>query len=162
MELFNVNLFDIPFSKKYLLENSYKQDYYDINKGYKVCYEEYIWEDYQDESIEDTIKILLPAKWIIDEFELIQKSEGKWYREAELVCFDSSVENLGSGIWIRYDYIVKYLKNNNLKIGWTIYSEKSSDRKYKNWRSDVFANEDISKFEVVNYDNEEWESKFDY
>ena len=160
MELFNINLFDIPFSEKYLLENSYRQENYDINNGYKVCYQEYIWEKYQDESIEDTIKILLPAKWIVEEFELVQKSEGKWYRDEDLVCFDSSIDNLGTGIWIRYDYLIKYLNTNNLKIGWTIYLEKTSNRKYRNWRSDVFANEDISDFEVENYDNDEWESKF--
>jgi len=160
MELFNINLFDIPFSEKYLLENSYRQGEYDINNGYKVCYQEYIWEQYQDESIEDTIKILLPAKWIVEEFELVQKSEGKWYKESDLVCFDSGIDNLGSGIWIRYDYLIDYLERNNLKIGWTIYLEKTCNKKYKNWRSDVFTNEDISKFEVENYDKDEWESNF--
>lgn len=79
------------------MENSSKKEYYDINNGYKVCYQEYIWEQYQDESIEDTIKILLPAKWIVDEFGLIQKSEGKWYKDDMLVCFDSGLENLNYG-----------------------------------------------------------------
>ena len=42
----------------------------------------------------------------------------------------------------------------NLKIGWTIYSEKSQGKKYKSWRSDVFANDSISKFETKNYKEE--------
>lgn len=160
MEWYNINLFDIPFSERSLLKNSYRQDDYDIDKGYKVCYQEYIWEQYQDQSIEDTIRVLLPAKWIVEEFGLIQETEGKWYREKDLVCFDSGIDNSESGFWIRYDYLIEYLNKNNFNIGWTIYLEKTCNKKYKNWRSDVFVNKDISNFEVVNYDKEEWESTF--
>lgn len=151
VEFYNIELFDIPFSKRYLIENSYNNEYFDIDKGYKICYQEYIWEKYQDESITNSIKVLLPAKWIIDEFCLKQKSEGKWYDETGLICFDSNIMNMGTGLWIKYDDFVKYLKKKNLKIGWTIYLEKSQDKRYKTWRSDVFANDDISKFECQNY-----------
>lgn len=160
MELFNIDLFDIPFSERYLLENSYKEKYFDISNGYKACYQEYIWEQYQDESIEDTIKILLPAKWIVDEFELVQKTEGKWYKGEDLVCFDSGVDNIDCGFWMKYDYLVEYLKKNKLNIGWTIYLEKSANKMYKSWRSDVFTNININSFEVENYDKEEWKSTF--
>ena len=46
VEFYNIELFDIPFSKKYLTENSYNNEYFDINNGYKICYQEYIWEKY--------------------------------------------------------------------------------------------------------------------
>ena len=52
--------------------------------------------------------------------------------------------DMGTGLWIRHDYFVKYLKKKNLKMGWTIYSEKSQNKKYKSWRSDVLANDNIS------------------
>lgn len=160
IEHFNMDLFDIPYSKRYLVNNSYNQEYFDIDKGYKICYQEYIWEDYQDESIDETIKVLLPAKWIVEEFDLEQKSEGQWYYDEDLVCFDSEIKDLGTGLWIRYDYLLKYLKKNNYKIGWTIYSEKSSNKTYKSWRSDVFSDEDLNNFETKNYEKEEWESSF--
>lgn len=159
-ELFNIELFDIPFSSRYLSEISYNKEYFDMSKGYKICYQEYIWEQYQDDSIEETIKILLPAKWLIEEFKLIQKSEGKWYNEDDLVCFDSGVDGLETGLWIRYDYLIRYLNKNSFNIGWTIYSEKSSNKINKSWRSDVFANNGLTEFEEVNYDKEEWKSNF--
>ena len=89
-----------------------------------------------------------------------QKSEGQWYYDEDLVCFDSEIKDLGTGLWIRYDYLLKYLKKNNYKIGWTIYSEKSSNKTYKSWRSDVFSDEDLNNFETKNYEKEEWESSF--
>ena len=160
VEFYNIELFDIPFSKKYLTENLYNNEYFDLNNGYKICYQEYIWEKYQDESIENSIKILLPAKWVIEEFDLKQKSEGRWYNETDLICFDSSNLDIGTGLWIRHDYFTKYLKKNNLKMGWTIYSEKSQNKEYKSWRSDVFTNETISEFSTKNYKKEEWKSNF--
>lgn len=160
VEFYNIELFDIPFSKKYLTENLYNNEYFDLNNGYKICYQEYIWEKYQDESIENSIKILLPAKWVIEEFDLKQKSEGKWYNETDLICFDSSNLDIGTGLWIRHDYFAEYLKKNNLKMGWTIYSEKSQNKEYKSWRSDVFTNENISEFSTKNYKKEEWKSNF--
>ncbi len=160
VEFYNIELFDIPFSKKYLIENLYNNEYFDINNGYKICYQEYIWEKYQDESIEDSIKVVLPAQWIIEEFKLKQKSEGKWYNETDLICFDSSIMDAGTGLWIRQDYFVKYLKENNLKMAWTIYSEKSQDKEYKSWRSDVLANENVNEFKTKNYEKEEWKSTF--
>ena len=103
---------------------------------------------------------MLPAKWVIEEFDLKQKSEGKWYNETDLICFDSSNLDIGTGLWIRHDYFAEYLKKNNLKMGWTIYSKKSQNKEYKSWRSDVFTNENISEFSTKNYKKEEWKSNF--
>ena len=158
IEFYNIELFDIPFSKRYLTENLYNNEYFDINNGYRICYQEYIWEKYQDDSIENSIKVLLPAKWIIEEFSLSQKLEGKWYNETDLICFDSSIVNMGTGIWIRLDYFAEYLKKNDLRMGWTVYSEKTQDKEHKSWRSDIFTNEDISEFITENYEKEEWKS----
>lgn len=160
IEYYNIELFDIQFSRKYLTESSYRNEYFNLDNGYIICYEEYIWEKYQDESIDTSIKVLLPAKWIVEEFGLEQKTEGKWYKKNELICFDSNILNQGTGLWIRLDYFTKYLKKSKLKLGWTIYSEKSQNKEYKSWRSDVFTNNDISEFSTKNYDKDEWTSSF--
>ena len=160
IEYTGIDLFEIPFSNKYILESSYNNDYYNINKGYKICYQEYMCEPNKDKSIEDVIRFELPAKWIVDKFNLIQKEEGKWYKGNDLVCFDSIVLGEERGLWIKADYIINYLKENNLKIGWTIYSEKTINKLNNSWRTDIYIDNNMKNFKKENYDYENWESSF--
>ena len=54
----------IPYSEKYILENNENLKIKIFETSYKTCYDEYIWEKTNDESIENSIKVVLPQKWI--------------------------------------------------------------------------------------------------
>lgn len=158
-EIFNIQLFDIPQSSEYKLNYDRKYQNQDLQTSYKTCYEEYIWEKEYDESIRNPIKILVPQKWIIDDFCLEHRNEGEWYRDNELLCFQPLLKDGEQELVIKYDEFIKFLKDKNLNLGWTIYCEKSHNNNYVSWRVNLFYDFKNMKFNNEVYDKEEWESR---
>jgi hypothetical protein len=89
---------------------------------------EYMQEDSSyDCSIDETIHIYLPSKWLVDKMGLRWNGvEGSFFdEENNLVAFDPSVRNGGSGsLLINQDLFLKFLNENGYDILWTIIGEK--------------------------------------
>ena len=158
-ESFNVQLFDIPQSSEYKLNYSRKYQNQNLQTSYMTCYDEYIWEKEYDESIKNPIKILVPQKWIVDEFCLEHRNEGEWYRNNEIFCFQPLLKEGVQELVIKYDDFIKFLKDENLNLGWTIYCEKSHNNNNISWRANLFYDLKKSEFSNEIYDKEEWESQ---
>ncbi|MHA1279852.1 MAG: AVAST type 2 anti-phage system protein Avs2 [Candidatus Helarchaeota archaeon] len=81
-----------------------------------------------DRSIDETIKIYLPAKWIVDNMCLRWKGvEGHFYdNQGNLIAFDPSVRFPGPGaLLINRDVFLKFLNDNDYDLLWTILGEKN-------------------------------------
>jgi len=81
-----------------------------------------------DCSIDETIKIYLPAKWIVDNMCLCWNGvEGHFYdNQGNLIAFDPSVRTPGPGaLLINRDVFLKFLNDNGYDILWTILGEKN-------------------------------------
>lgn len=157
-EEYNIQLYDIPFSSEYILNYNRKFKEQNVFENFRTCYDEYIWEGEYDNSIKGGIKIVLPQKWIIEKFKLSQKEEGKWYKEDKLFCFQPDVKSGNQELVISYDEFIKYVKEEKLNLGWTIFCEKTHNNKNKSTRLNIFYNVDNGEFEKDIYDTEEWES----
>jgi len=82
-----------------------------------------------DCSTNETIKVKLPAKFIVDKMKLIQPCvDGRFFNtKGELVVFDPQV--FGSEapwhVFIRKDKLITFLNNEGLSIFWTVLGEKN-------------------------------------
>lgn len=159
-EEYNIQLYDIPYSEEYILKNNRKFREQDFDLSYKTCYDEYIWEKTIDESIENSIKILLPQKWIIDAFDLVQKSEGKWYQKDSLVCFQSNINDGKSELLINFDMFIKFLKKRKLNICWVVFFEKQHNIDYYNCRKIYYYNYSLNKFDEETFEENSGELSF--
>ena len=107
-----------------------KEVSYPIKK--EICriiptYFHYSWESEYDYSKENVLSIDIPAKVIVDYFNLIQKEPGMWYDDKNnLVCADFTlVKNTNSsGLKIRRNYIEQYLKDNKMTFVIDTYLER--------------------------------------
>lgn len=82
-----------------------------------------------DCSTEEAVKITLPAKFIVDKMNLIQKHmDGRFFdKNGDLVAFDPSVfyNNIPRQVLIRKDKLSYFLKSKNCALFWTILGEKN-------------------------------------
>lgn len=81
-----------------------------------------------DCSIDETIRICLPAKWIVDSMGLRWNGvEGQFFdHRGRLIAFDPSVKTPGPGaLLINRDVFLKFLNDNGYDILWTIIGEKN-------------------------------------
>lgn len=88
----------------------------------------FLWEEEFDKSKEDTISFLKPSKHIYENMKLVfSKQEGEFIdQNGETVCFDPSVHNDSkSYLLIKKAPFTKYLKENKLRIFWTVLGEKN-------------------------------------
>lgn len=154
-EMSNIQLFDVPNSLEYRLRDDRISKEQNLEMGFKTCYDEYIWGSEYDESSQRDMKILLPQKWIIDDFNLKQKNEGEWYKDDELLCFQPNLKDGKQELVIKYDEFINYLNEHNLKLGWTIYCEKTNNYNFNTWRTNIFYNYVNESFEYDNYEHEE-------
>jgi len=108
-----------------------------IPKEVLVTAEEYLKElGTRDYSIDETINIYLPCKWLIENMNLKWKGiEGNFYDNKDnLIAFDPSVRTTGPGaLLINKDALIKFLNDNNLDILWTIIGEKNIVGEYKHF-----------------------------
>ncbi len=106
----------------------WSQGYYDhCPKPMLVTTEKYFWERGFDCSIDDSITIMLPTKWIVDGMKLQQRgTEGSFYdTDGNLVAFDPSVQNTGTGALLIHKHrFLKFLDENDCEIIWIASGEK--------------------------------------
>ncbi len=99
-----------------------------IPKEVLVATDQYMQEfGGEDYSIDDTIKIYLPAKLIAESMKLHWNGvEGHFSDEKNnLIAFDPSVKESGPGaLLINRDAFIKFLNDNGYDILWTIIGEK--------------------------------------
>lgn len=133
-ELFNKEFFWSPAYKDIVNDGSENSDWIDIDTGKNTLIssvilpvEGYRWEEEFDKSKDDTISFLKPSsilfygmglKYSDREGELLDSNN-------DLVCIAPNVHyNSKSYLLIKKKPFLEFLKNNKLKIIWTIYGEK--------------------------------------
>lgn len=83
-----------------------------------------------DCSTDETIRVKLPAKWVVDEMKLVQKyTDGRFYdKDDHLVAFDSRIftKEPHRRLIFRKDALCKFLKDKELDIVWTLIGEKGT------------------------------------
>ena len=93
-----------------------------------VTAEKYFWESRgYDCSIDNTIYIYLPCKWIVERMSLRWNGvEGHFFDDkGNLVAFDPSIKVSGPGaLLVNRDAFLKFLDDNGYDIFWTILGEK--------------------------------------
>ena len=137
-ELFNREYYWSPgfreFDKRYIEETESSEEFQlnDNATGLYIanCFvttKAYFWEEEFDHSKDDSFNINIPSKLIYDKMHLQHSdNEGEFVDAANnLICFDPSVYNNSfSALLIKKQPFLDFLKNNNLKIFWTLLSEK--------------------------------------
>ena len=81
-----------------------------------------------DCSIDETIHIYLPAKWIVDNMCLRWNGvEEHFYdKQGNLIAFDPSVRTPGPGaLLINRDIFLKFLNDSGYDLLWTVLGEKN-------------------------------------
>jgi hypothetical protein len=81
-----------------------------------------------DCSIDETINIDLPAKWLTDQMGLRWNGvEGHYFdHTGKLIAFDPSVRSVGPGaLLINRDALLEFLNQNGYEILWTVLGEKN-------------------------------------
>jgi len=100
-----------------------------IPKEVLVTTDQYMLESTgYDCSIDDTIHIYLPAKWIVNNMCLHWNGvEGHFYdNQGNLIAFDPSIRTPGPGVLlINRDVFLKFLDDNGYDLLWTILGEKN-------------------------------------
>lgn len=88
----------------------------------------FLWEEEFDKSKEDKISFLKPSNHIYKNMKLIfSKNEGEFVDDTgNIICFDPSVYfNTKSYLLIKKEPFINYLRENKLKILWTVLGEKN-------------------------------------
>ena len=99
-----------------------------------VTADEYLQERGYDCSIEDTISMYLPAKWIVDKMDLTWSAgeDSFFNREGQLVVQDPSVRTAGRGaLLIDKSLLSEFLECEGYRIVWTLLGEKSIRHSWK-------------------------------
>jgi hypothetical protein len=91
-----------------------------------------------DQSIKETINILVPSYFIINGLDLIQKNDYCWYdRNDNLICFDNGIFNGNNNLLINKDIFLEFVKRKNLSFVWGVFYEKTTRNWLNNWRKNV-------------------------
>jgi hypothetical protein len=134
-EIFSREYYWSPAHKYFTTEyygGSEWRDIHDNNTGEFIASvivptESFLWEEEFDKSKEETIRFLKPCANIYKGMNLsYSRREGEFLNtKNEMVCFATNVYfNSKSFLLIKKGPLIKYLKENNLKIVWTILGEK--------------------------------------
>jgi hypothetical protein len=87
----------------------------------------YVWEGSgYDCSLEDTVSIQLPCKWLMEQMGLCWNGEEGYFRDnkGRLVVFDPSVYEKGPTVLLAKKELLSELDKNGYEILWTILGEK--------------------------------------
>lgn len=98
-----------------------------VPKEVLVTAEQYLWEyGNYDCSIDETVSIYLPAKWLVKHLCLQQNGiEGQFFNNrGNLIAFDPSVNRLGPGVLSLNWEALRLLNEKGYDILWTIIGEK--------------------------------------
>ena len=120
-----------------------------------------LWEGQYDASQEETTSFYIPCGNIIEHLQLEQKScDGYYYsKDGTLVCFDSDLCSLNRGLFIRADYLKKYLQDQNVQLIWTCIGEKQYflgdyNQQWSNWKGYFSYEKDVILGEFERYERE--------
>lgn len=120
------------FNKEYyngiVNRNIHDQDTGKLIGSVMLTAESFLWETSNDKSKEDSFRFLKPAKHIYEKMNMqFAEEEGSFIdKKSHLVCFDPSVNfDSTSYLLIKKKPFVKYLKENNLKVIWTVLGQKN-------------------------------------
>jgi hypothetical protein len=115
-------------------------DSHDMPAEVVIPTHEYLWEDSGfDCSVEDTIDMKLPSKWLKDQMVLSWNSIESNYvdNKGAVIAFDPSVKNIGpSTLLIDRDEFISFLEKNEYTVVWTLLGEKmvvGGDESPKAW-----------------------------
>lgn len=137
-ELFNREYYWSPgfqeFNKRYIEETESSEEFQlndNVTGSYiancHVTTKAYFWEEEFDHSKEEAFYIIIPSKLIYDQMHLHNSDKEGEFVDADnnIICFDPSVYNNSfSALLIKKQPFLEFLKNNHLKIIWTLLSEK--------------------------------------
>lgn len=112
-------------------------------------YIELTWEEEYDFSNQERHEqFLFPTKILYNGLKLHQKDNHGYYYDAndELIAFDGRLSEVSSGLLIKKTRLVKYLKENKLKIFWTCLGEKqymfgTRDQIWSEWSGFLYLDE---------------------
>lgn len=126
---------ELIWSSSYQVYDSGKY-WYSLDKGADpkakvlVTVDEYTWERGYDCSIEETVSVLYPSKFLFDLLKLqFSKSDEAFVdADGQIVAINSSVrKNLGPyGLLVKKDFLLNVLTENKLDIVWTVLGEKQT------------------------------------
>lgn len=92
-----------------------------------VTADEYLWEDIYDCSIDDSIHIYTPSRWLADQMGLTWRGiEGQFHNSShELVTLDPSIREEGPrALLFSKPALVDFLAREEYEIFWTVLGEK--------------------------------------
>ena len=136
-EFYNVFLRECPWAKAFLYFNTPYFGHYGWTRGRDkeipaevlMTNAEYLKASTtRDCSVDDTINIQLPAKWIIDNMKLQPSRIDSEYKDSngDIITFDPSVKSPGPlALLINKDKFINFLYNQEYDIFWTILSKKN-------------------------------------
>ena len=81
-----------------------------------------------DCSIDEDIRVSLPAKFIVDEMQLVQTYvDGRFFDKEGVVAFDPSIfhQNIPSQVLVRKDKLLNFLKRKGYSLIWTFFGDKN-------------------------------------
>ena len=129
------------FSREYYWSSAYKNnemyrnikhEIYDRNSGYYICNviltsNNLLLETNCDYSIEETIRFLKPSNFIFQNIKLLpSEKEGYFNNEnGNITCFSPIDKASPPCLLIKKEPFLKFLKENKLKIIWTLLGEKN-------------------------------------
>lgn len=99
----------------------------------------------------------VPSEYIVDKLKLEQLEDGKWFDPSgKLVAVNITVDGYHAALLINRTAILQIMKSSNMKLVWGIYTEKKEKNLYYETRKAVQW--DGQKFEIQQYQEEQWES----
>ena len=93
-----------------------------------LTYVEYLWESERDCSKEEAISFSKPSQLLFNGLKMrFTDKEGIWVdNTGKVICFNASVwHGTKDVILIRKDVLLQFLKENHLRIIWTVIGEKN-------------------------------------
>ncbi len=94
------------------------------------AWNEYLWEEQYDYSKDSVVSYYLPSKIIIDYFNMEQSQNGIFTVDDEVVAVDFSlVKGTSDGLYIKKDYLDKFLSESEYMIFWICIGEKNDIKK---------------------------------
>ena len=112
------------------------------------------------EKVENVISsYTMPSKYIVENLDLRQLSDGKWYdKSGKLVCLDIKFDGYNGALIIRKDSLLKMIDSQKLTVAWGIYTEKKGKPHFYETRK--IAMWDGNEISVEEFHNEQWISTF--
>jgi energy-coupling factor transporter ATP-binding protein EcfA2 len=89
--------------------------------------EEYTWEKDTDFSIDESLRLIVPSKFVFNGLKMNYGDEEGEYLDIKrnLICYNPSIKyDTKQHLLIREESLLKFLQENDLEIFWTILGEK--------------------------------------